>query len=90
MDESILESKSYLNKLALSFSSKLGWGSNIVSIVKTVLRKIRPLICPLKFLSSEVALYLSKYTIWFCIKYCFHALAGTCSCYLDMLDKLQK
>ena len=44
----------------------------------------------MKFLSREVALRLYKFTIWPCMEYCCHVLAGATSCYLEMLDKLQK
>ena len=44
----------------------------------------------MKFLSSEVALYLYKSTIWPCMEYCSDVWAGAPSCYLDMLEKLQK
>ena len=44
----------------------------------------------MKFRSPEVALYLYKSTIQPCMKYCCHAWAGAPSCYLEMLDKLQK
>ena len=45
---------------------------------------------PLKFLSPEVALYLYKSTIRSCMEYCCHVWAGAPSCYLELLDKLQK
>ena len=41
-------------------------------------------------LVPEVALYLYKSTVWSCIEYCFHVWAGAPSCYLELLDKLQK
>ena len=44
----------------------------------------------MKFLSPEVALYLYKYTIQPCMEYCCHVCAGAPSCYLELLDKLQK
>ena len=44
----------------------------------------------MKFLSSEVALYLYKSTIRPCMEYCCHIWAGAPSCYLELLDKLQK
>ena len=46
----------------------------------------------MKFISPEVALYLHKSTIrsWSCIEYCCHFWAGAPSCYLELLDKLQK
>ena len=36
MDGSVLEEKSYFKMLGLTFSSKLDWGSYIISIAKTV------------------------------------------------------
>ena len=44
----------------------------------------------MKFLSPEVALYLYKSTVKPCIEYCCHVWAGAPSCYLELLDKLQK
>ena len=44
----------------------------------------------MKFLSPEVALYLYKSTIHPCMEYCCHIWAGAPSCYLELLDKLQK
>ena len=44
----------------------------------------------MKFLSAEVALYLYKSTIRPCMEYCCHVWAGAPSCYLELLDKLQK
>ena len=44
----------------------------------------------MKFLSPEVALYLYKSTIHPCMEYCCQIWAGTPSCYLGLLDKLQK
>ena len=44
----------------------------------------------MKFLSPDVALDLYKSTIQPCMEYCCHVLAGAPSCYLDLLDILQK
>ena len=44
----------------------------------------------MKFLSPEVALYHYKSIIQPCMEYCCHVLAGGSSCYLEILDKLQK
>ena len=76
--------------LGLSFSSKLDWGSYIITIAKTVCKKIGALIHSMKFLSPEVALYLYKSTIWPCMEYCCHIWAGALRCDLELLDKLQK
>ena len=40
MDESVLEEKSFFKMLGLTFSSKLDWGCYIISIAKTVSKKI--------------------------------------------------
>ena len=76
--------------LGLMFSSKLDWRSYIISMAKTTSKKIGALIRSVKFLSSEVALYLCKSTIHPCMEYCCHVWAGAPSCYLELLDKLQK
>ena len=89
-DGSVFEEKSSFNMLRLPFSSKLDWGSYIISIAKTASKKIGALICSMKFLSPEVALYLYKSTIRPCMEYCCHVWAGAPSCYLELLDKLQK
>ena len=60
------------------------------SIAKTASEKIGTLIRSMKFLSPEVALYLYKSTIHPCIKYCCHVWARAPSCYLELLDKLQR
>ena len=88
-DGSILEEKSFFKMLGLTFSSKLDWGSYIIS-AKTASKKIGALIHSMKFLSPEVALYLYKSTIPPCMEYCCHVWAGAPSCYLDLLGKLQK
>ena len=76
--------------LGLTFSSKLDWGSYIISIAKTANKKIGALIRSMKFFSPEVALYLYKSTIRPCSEYCCHIWAGAYSCYLEFLYKLQK
>ena len=76
--------------LGLSYSSKLDWGSYIISIAKTASKKIGALICSMTFLSPEVAMYLYKSTIRPCMEYCWQVWAGASSCYLELLDKLQK
>ena len=77
MDGSVLEKKSSFKMLGLIFSSKLDLGSYITSIAKTPSKKIGALIHSMKLLLP-------------CMEYCCHALAGAPSCYLDLLDKLQK
>ena len=90
MDGSVLEEKSSFKMLGLTFFSKLDWGSYIISIAKTASKKIGALICSMKFLSLEVALYLYESNICPCMEYCCHVWAGASSCYLELLDKLQK
>ena len=65
--------------------SILNWtGTHTVSIGKSASKNY------MKFLSPDVALYLYKSTRWLCMEYCCHVWAGAPSCYLDILDKLQK
>ena len=90
MDGSVLEEKSSFKMLRLSFSSKLDLGSYIISVAKTASKKIGALIRSMKFLSPEAALYPHKSTIQSCMEYCCHIWAGAPSCFLELLDKLQK
>ena len=90
MDGSFLEEKSSLKILGLSSCSKLNWGSGMISLAKTASKEIGALICFMKFLSPEVALYLYKSTIRLCMEYCCYVWVGAPSCYLKMLDMLQK
>ena len=76
MDWSVLKEKSSFKMLRLTLSSKLDWGAYIISITKTVCKKIGALICSIKFLSPEVALYPYKSIIHPCRKYCCHAWAS--------------
>ena len=76
MDGAVIEVKSSFKMLGLSFSSKLDWGSYIVSIAKTPSKKIGALVHSMKFLSPEVGLYLYKSTIQPCIEYCCHVWAS--------------
>ena len=55
---SVFEEKLSFKILGLTFSSQLDWGTYIISIAKTVSKKIGALIHSMKFLSPEVALYL--------------------------------
>ena len=56
--------------LGLTFSFKLDWGFYIISIAKTASKKIGALIGSMKVLFPEVALYLYKFTVRPCMKYC--------------------
>ena len=66
--------------LGLTFSSKLDWALTLSLLLKL----------PMKSVSPEIALYLDKYIIRPFIEYCCHITAGAPSCYLELLDKLQK
>ena len=70
--------------LGLIFSSKLDWDSYIISIAKTASKKIGTLIRSMKFLLMlfciSINLQISVNHVW----------AGALSCYLELLDKLQK
>ena len=90
MDGSVLEEKSSFKMMGSTFSSRLDWGSYIISIARTAFKKIGALIHSMKLLSPEVALYLYKSIICPCMEYCCHVWAGAPSCYLELLDKLQK
>ena len=60
IDEFVLEERSSLKMLGLSFSSKLDWNSYIISIAQIAFSKIGALIRSMKFLSLEISLYLYK------------------------------
>ena len=90
MNGSVLDEKSYSKMLGLSFSSELDWSSYIIFIAKIASKKTRALICSVKFLSPDVALYIYNCTTRLCIEYCCHVWAGAPSCYLELLDKLKK
>ena len=67
----------------------LNWiGFFALSLLLNLLQRV--LIRSMKFFSPEVALYLCKSTLRACMKYCCHVWAGAPSCYLELLDKLQK
>ena len=89
----LFSKKSHLKILGESFSSKLNWSSDMVSTVKTALKKLEPQFF-LKFLSSDVYFNSVKplytYIKPTCIEYCHCVWAGCSSCYLNIWDKLQK
>ena len=72
MDGSVLEEKSSFKMLGFTFSSKLDWGSYIISIAKTASWKIGALICSMKFISPEVSLYLYLCIYHKPMEYCCH------------------
>ena len=82
MDGSVLEENSSFKMLGVTLSSKLEWGSYIISIAKTASKNIGALICSMKFLSPEVVLYLYKSTMQSCMEYYCHVWAGAPTCYL--------
>ena len=87
----VLEEKSSFKVPRLTFSSKLDWGTYIISFAGSTSSKIGALIRSMKFRSPQAALYLYKSTIRRpCMEYCCHFWAGAPSCYLELLDKLQK
>ena len=90
MDGSVLEEKSSFKMLGLIISSKWDWGFYIISIAKTASKGTGALIRSMKFLSPEVGLCVYKSTICPCMEYCCHVWADAPSCYLELLDKLQK
>ena len=90
MDGSAIEEKTSFKMLGLNFTSKLDWGSYIVSIAKTASKKIGALIRSTKVVSPQAALYFYKFTIQPCMEHCCHVWNGTPSCNLELLDKLQK
>ena len=90
MGGSVHKEKWYFKKLGLTLFSKLDWGLYIISIAKTASKKIGVLIVSMKFLCPEVALYLYKSTFHPCMEYCCPVWTGAPSCYLKLLDTLQK
>ena len=90
MGGSVLEEKASFTMLGLTFSPKLDWSSDVISLAKTASNKTGAFIRSMKFLSPEVALYFHKSMIWPCMEYCCHVLDGAPSFYLELLDKLEK
>ena len=82
MDGSVLKENSSFKMLGLIFSSKLDWGSYIISIAKTASKKIEALIHSMKFLSPEVVLYLCESTMQSCMEYCCHSISVNLPCSL--------
>ena len=72
MDVSVLEEKLSFKMMKLTISSKLDWGSYIISIANSVSKKIGAIICYMKFISLDVTLYLYKSIICPCMEYCCH------------------
>ena len=73
MDGSVFEEKLSLKILGLTFSSKLDWGTYIISLAKTASKKIGTFSMNFNKVSfSEVAVYLYKSTIYPCMECCCH------------------
>ena len=90
MDGSVPEENSTFKMLGLTFCTKLDWGSYIIYIAKTASKEIGALIGSMNFPSAEVALCVYKPTMRPCMEYCCYVWAGAPSCYLELLDNLQK
>ena len=75
--------------LGLSFSSKLDWGSFIISFAKTVSKKIGTLIPFMKFIHLE-SLCITIYLPYGLDEILLSCLTGAPNCYLEMLDKVHK
>ena len=84
IDGSVLEAKSSFKILVLTL---LNW---IGTLAISLLLIFRAFMHCMKFLSPEVALCVYKSTIRSCMEYWCHVWAVAPSCYLEMLDKLQK
>ena len=63
MTGSVLDDKSFSRSWDGLFLLKLDWGSYLASIAKTALLQMGAFVPSIKFLYSEVALYLDKSTI---------------------------
>ena len=73
--------------LGLSLSCRLDWGSYVVSIAKTASKKIDSFY---EVSSPEIPIYLCKSAIHPFLECCCHVWDVTPSCYLNVLNKLQK
>ena len=62
--------------MGLTFSSKLDWGSCIISIAKTTTKKIGALIHSMKFLSAEVAHVTMHEILLSCLGWCSYVVLG--------------
>ena len=90
-----VEEKSFFRLLGLTFSSKLDWGSYMISIAKTASKKIGTLIR--LFVNSLISLFLLRLLCfsmnlpynhaWNIV---FMGWADAPICHLELLDKLQK
>ena len=72
----VFEGKSSFKMVGLTFSSKLDWGSCIISIAKTTTKKIGALIHSMKFLSAEVAHVTMHEILLSCLGWCSYVMLG--------------
>ena len=90
MSGSVLQEKLSFKMLRFTLLSQLGRNSYIASTAETAFRKTAALIPSMRYLPPDIALYLYKSTITFCMEYCCHMWDGDPSCHLETLDKLKK
>ena len=81
---------SLIVSIRLSFAHLHGLQLLVLLVAKSASEKIGALIRSMKFLSPVVALYLYKSAIRPCVEYCCHVWVGVPTCYLQLIDKLQK
>ena len=81
---------SLIVSIRLSFAHLHGLQLLVLLVAKSASEKIGALIRSMKFLSPVVALYLYKCAIRPCVEYCCHVWVGVPTCYLQLIDKLQK
>ena len=82
--------ENHLLRCWVAFLFRIVWGSYIISSAKSASKKIGALIRSMKFLSPEIVLFLYKSSIQPCIKYYCPVWDFASSCYLELLNKLQK
>ena len=86
VDGSALAEKSSFKMLELPLSSKLNWGSYILSTAKTASKKMGVLICSVKFLFLQRLLFISI-NLPFGRAWNIGVIIAS-SCYLEILDKV--
>ena len=86
----VLEEKSSREMLGLTSIPNWIGALTLSLLLKSISMKFGALTCSMKFLCPKVTLYLYQSTIQPCMEYCCHVLAGAPSCFLELLDKLQK
>ena len=89
MSGSILDEKLLFMILGFSFSVKFDYRLYFVSTKKILSQKVGTFIYYMKFLPSEVASYLYKFTIVYWLGYCCIFWAVTPTCFWEILFKLE-